>query len=131
MSDNGIEALGLRRAPDGGALIIDGKLVSQSVLAEVAAKAAELAKLGVRPGLAVVLVGEDPASQVYVKSKGKAAETCGFHSIQHTLPATTSRQSRPASFHLDRQHAIFTSQIPCCALLAMRQGITRTLKFNL
>jgi methylenetetrahydrofolate dehydrogenase (NADP+)/methenyltetrahydrofolate cyclohydrolase len=39
----------------------------------------------------VVLVGEDPASQVYVKSKGRAAESCGFHSVQHTLPASTSQ----------------------------------------
>jgi methylenetetrahydrofolate dehydrogenase (NADP+)/methenyltetrahydrofolate cyclohydrolase len=39
----------------------------------------------------VILVGEDPASQVYVKSKGKAAESCGFHSIQHTLPVETSQ----------------------------------------
>ena len=91
MSDNGIEAQGLRRAPDGGALIIDGKLVSQSVLAEVAEQAAALVARGVRPGLAVVIVGEDPASQVYVKSKGKAAEACGFHSVQHTLPVATTQ----------------------------------------
>ena len=87
-----IESLGLRRPEAGGGLIIDGKLISQSVLAETAAGAAELARAhGVRPGLAVVLVGEDPASQVYVRSKGKAAESCGFHSEQHTLPATTSQ----------------------------------------
>lgn len=70
-----------------GALAIDGKAMSARVLTQVAAEAG---KLGVKPGLAVVLVGEDPASQVYVKSKGKAAESCGFHSVQHTLPATTS-----------------------------------------
>jgi methylenetetrahydrofolate dehydrogenase (NADP+)/methenyltetrahydrofolate cyclohydrolase len=75
---------------DHGALLIDGKAASANVLAEVAAGAAELIAKGVRPGLAVVLVGEDPASQVYVKSKGKAAETCGFHSVQHTLPRETS-----------------------------------------
>jgi methylenetetrahydrofolate dehydrogenase (NADP+)/methenyltetrahydrofolate cyclohydrolase len=74
-----------------GALIIDGKAVSANVLAEVAAGAAELIAKGVRPGLAVVLVGEDPASQVYVKSKGKAAETCGFHSVQHTLSRETTQ----------------------------------------
>ena len=39
----------------------------------------------------MVLVGEDPASQVYVKSKGKAAQACGFHSVQHDLPATTTQ----------------------------------------
>jgi methylenetetrahydrofolate dehydrogenase (NADP+)/methenyltetrahydrofolate cyclohydrolase len=89
MTDIEIEALGLRRPAEGGALIIDGKLVSQSVLHEVAQKAAALTAQGIRPGLAVVLVGEDPASQVYVKSKGKAAEACGFHSVQHTLPVET------------------------------------------
>jgi len=74
-----------------GALIIDGKAAAASVLADVAQGAAALlASRSIRPGLAVVLVGEDPASQVYVKSKGKAAETCGFHSIQHTLPRETS-----------------------------------------
>jgi methylenetetrahydrofolate dehydrogenase (NADP+)/methenyltetrahydrofolate cyclohydrolase len=60
------------------------------VLAEVTAKAAALIAKGLRPGLAVVLVGEDPASQVYVKSKSKAAQTCGFHSVQYDLAATTS-----------------------------------------
>jgi methylenetetrahydrofolate dehydrogenase (NADP+)/methenyltetrahydrofolate cyclohydrolase len=76
---------------DSGALIIDGKAASANVLAEVATGAAELIAKGVKPGLAVVLVGEDPASQVYVKSKGKAAETCGFHSVQHTLSRETTQ----------------------------------------
>ena len=87
-SPSDLAALGLREGAPGCGLVIDGKLVSQSVLAEVAQKASSL---GLRPGLAVVLVGEDPASQVYVKSKGKAAESCGFHSVQHTLPVTTSQ----------------------------------------
>ncbi len=69
------------------ALLIDGKAASASVLERVAHEAA---LLGVTPGLAVVLVGEDPASQVYVKSKGKAAHSCGFHSVQHDLPPTTT-----------------------------------------
>lgn len=75
------------------ALLIDGKAVSARVLAETAAASQDLARRGVRPGLAVVLMGEDPASQVYVRSKGKAAESCGFHSVQHTLPASTSEAS--------------------------------------
>ena len=75
------------------ALLIDGKAVSARVLEETAAASQDLARRGVRPGLAVVLVGEDPASQVYVRSKGKAAEACGFHSVQHTLPASTSEAS--------------------------------------
>ncbi|MDB5508762.1 MAG: folD [Hyphomicrobiales bacterium] len=74
-----------------GALIIDGKAAAAGVIADVAKGSAELAARGVKPGLAVVLVGEDAASQVYVRSKGKAAETCGFHSVQHNLPATTTQ----------------------------------------
>jgi len=71
------------------ALILDGKSIADGVLARVALETRVLAAAGVKPGLAVVLVGEDPASQVYVGAKGKAAEACGFHSIQHTLPAET------------------------------------------
>ncbi|MDB5594647.1 MAG: folD [Hyphomicrobiales bacterium] len=74
-----------------GALIIDGKAAAAGVIEEVARGAAVLAASGIKPGLAVVLVGENPASQVYVRSKGKAAETCGFYSVQHTLPVTTTQ----------------------------------------
>jgi methylenetetrahydrofolate dehydrogenase (NADP+) / methenyltetrahydrofolate cyclohydrolase len=70
------------------ALLIDGKKASEDVLAEVAAAA--LAEKNLKPGLAVILVGENPASQVYVKSKGKAAQSCSFHSVQYDLPDTTS-----------------------------------------
>ncbi len=71
--------------------IIDGKLAAESVIAGVKTRAAALeARSGVRPGLAVVIVGEDPASQVYVASKGRMAESCGFHSVKHALPADTS-----------------------------------------
>jgi len=69
------------------ALLIDGKAASVDLLERVAQ---EVAASGVKPGLAVVLVGSDPASQVYVKSKGKAAHSCGFHSVQIDLPATTN-----------------------------------------
>jgi methylenetetrahydrofolate dehydrogenase (NADP+)/methenyltetrahydrofolate cyclohydrolase len=78
------------RASEFGALIIDGKVVAAGVVERVAAEAALLVSRGVKPGLAVVLVGADPASEVYVRSKGRAAEACGFHSVQHTLPATTA-----------------------------------------
>lgn len=71
--------------------IIDGKVAAETVIAGVKTRAAALqARSGVRPGLAVVIVGEDPASQVYVGSKGRMAENCGFHSIKHALPADTS-----------------------------------------
>ena len=73
-----------------GGLIIDGKIASEQVLAEVAARTKVLAARGTVPGLAVILVGENPASQVYVGAKGKAAKSCGFHSVQHDLAATTT-----------------------------------------
>lgn len=71
--------------------LIDGKAIAASVRNEITARAARLlAETGKRPGLAVVLVGEDPASQVYVRNKDRAAEACGFHSVKHTLSADTS-----------------------------------------
>ena len=71
--------------------IIDGKAVAEEVVAKVKAAAARLhAEAGVSPGLAVVIVGEDPASQVYVGAKGKRAKECNFHSVQHSLPEAAS-----------------------------------------
>jgi methylenetetrahydrofolate dehydrogenase (NADP+)/methenyltetrahydrofolate cyclohydrolase len=71
--------------------IIDGKVVGEEVVARVKALTVDLTASGAtRPGLAVVIVGEDPASQVYVASKSKKAKECGFHSVQHTLAAETS-----------------------------------------
>lgn len=81
---------GVLRSSGGRALLIDGKQASEEVLAGVAEKTRALAAAGLQPGLAVILVGEDPASQVYVKSKSKAAQACGFHSVQYDLAATTS-----------------------------------------
>ena len=72
--------------------IIDGKAVGDNVVATVKALTANLLQAGGKqPGLAVVIVGEDPASQVYVASKSRKAKECGFHSLQHTLPADTSQ----------------------------------------
>lgn len=70
--------------------IIDGKSVAAEVVAGVKKSVAELAAKGIQPGLAVVIVGEDPASQVYVANKSRTAKECGFHSVQHTLAAETS-----------------------------------------
>ena len=73
------------------ATVIDGKLAAAAVIEGVKAGAAALvARSGVRPGLAVVIVGEDAASQVYVASKGRMAESCGFKSVTHRLPADTA-----------------------------------------
>jgi methylenetetrahydrofolate dehydrogenase (NADP+)/methenyltetrahydrofolate cyclohydrolase len=67
---------------------IDGKEVAGEVIASVKKEAARLLKeKGVQPGLAVVIVGEDPASQVYVASKSRMAKECGFLSVHHELPA--------------------------------------------
>lgn len=71
--------------------LIDGKSVAADVVEKVKALTGELAnKGGAKPGIAVVIVGEDPASQVYVTSKARTAKECGFLSVLHTLPADTS-----------------------------------------
>ena len=73
--------------------IIDGKAVAADVARKVTEQTAALkAATGVTPGLAVVIVGEDPASKVYVASKSKRAKECGFHSVQHDLPENTSAE---------------------------------------
>ena len=73
------------------ARIIDGKAIAESLRARVAAKTAWLKSNHVlTPGLAVVLVGEDPASQVYVRNKGLATEAAGMRSFTHRLPATAT-----------------------------------------
>lgn len=70
---------------------IDGKLIAETVIQKVKLETEGLvAKTSIQPGLAVIIVGEDPASQVYVSSKGKKAKECGFHSVQITLPDDTS-----------------------------------------
>ncbi len=75
------------------ARIIDGKAVSQQVKAEVAAQVAQMKEQGQRiPGLAVILVGLDPASQVYVSNKRKSCEQVGFVSRSYDLPETTGEQ---------------------------------------
>ncbi|MFH4359763.1 bifunctional methylenetetrahydrofolate dehydrogenase/methenyltetrahydrofolate cyclohydrolase FolD [Vibrio diabolicus] len=72
---------------------IDGTLISQTVRSEVAARVKARVAAGLRaPGLAVVLVGEDPASQVYVGSKRRACEEVGFVSKSFDLPASTSEE---------------------------------------
>jgi methylenetetrahydrofolate dehydrogenase (NADP+)/methenyltetrahydrofolate cyclohydrolase len=74
------------------ALLIDGRAAAERLLAGVRGETEVLLRAGIKPGLATILVGEDPASRVYVGSKGKAARACGFHSVQHDLPASTSEQ---------------------------------------
>ena len=76
----------------GRAILLDGKAVALKVRREVAARAAQLAqRLGRAPGLAVVQVGEDSASSVYVRNKRKAAAEAGIASFAHDLPASTGQ----------------------------------------
>ena len=73
-----------------GATIIDGRAAAERLRARVSQKVAELAASGTVPGLAVVLVGEDPASQVYVANKTKQAEAAGIRHFDYRLAATTT-----------------------------------------
>ena len=73
--------------------VIDGKQAAASVIEAVTEAAATLERdTGRRPGLAVVIVGNDPASNAYVSSKSRMAKQCGFKSVQHTLPEETSQE---------------------------------------
>jgi methylenetetrahydrofolate dehydrogenase (NADP+)/methenyltetrahydrofolate cyclohydrolase len=73
--------------------LIDGKKIAASLVEQVAIETQEFKeKFNVQPGLAVVLVGDDPASQVYVRNKGRRATEAGFNSIEHKLPIDTSQE---------------------------------------
>jgi methylenetetrahydrofolate dehydrogenase (NADP+) / methenyltetrahydrofolate cyclohydrolase len=72
------------------ARILDGTKIASDIRGEVAAEVKTLAAAGVRPGLAVVLAGHNPASEVYVRGKVKASEEVGIYSEQHTLPETVT-----------------------------------------
>ena len=74
------------------AQLIDGKAIAAAVRADLAAEVEELKAAGTVPGLAVILVGEDPASQVYVRNKTRACAEVGIHAEEYRLPATTTEQ---------------------------------------
>ena len=79
---------------------IDGKALAAEMSETIAAQTRQLLdEHGIKPGLAVVIVGEDPASQVYVRNKKRRAEACGFHSVQHSLPEDTNQESLLALIH--------------------------------
>jgi methylenetetrahydrofolate dehydrogenase (NADP+)/methenyltetrahydrofolate cyclohydrolase len=71
--------------------LIDGRAIAEKIRADVAERARKLVALGVRPGLAVVMVGDDPASAVYTSAKAKAADEAGMYSLNLRLPADTSQ----------------------------------------
>jgi methylenetetrahydrofolate dehydrogenase (NADP+) / methenyltetrahydrofolate cyclohydrolase len=85
------------------ARVLDGTAIARSIREEVAAEVARVSRNGRKPGLAAVLVGEDPASAVYVRSKGKACEEAGMHSVTLRLPAETSEAELLAA--VDRLNA--------------------------
>jgi methylenetetrahydrofolate dehydrogenase (NADP+)/methenyltetrahydrofolate cyclohydrolase len=89
--------------PQGGAITIDGVAVAKAVRADVARETAELKARGITPGLTVVIVGEDPASQSYVKSKEKASIEAGMKGETIRLPATTPQADLEAL--IDRLNA--------------------------
>ena len=75
------------------AIIIDGKKIAEDVRNEVKESATLLkSRTGIVPGLAFILVGENPASQSYVKSKGKACEELGFYSVTDKVPESISEK---------------------------------------
>lgn len=73
------------------ATLIDGKAMAAELSESIRRQTKDLADAGVQPGLAVVIVGEDAASQVYVRNKQRTAEGCGFHSVRHALDASASQ----------------------------------------
>ena len=73
------------------ATLIDGKALSERLRGDIAGRAAALAATGRRPGLAVILVGDDAASAVYVRNKVKACADCGFHSVLEQYPASLTQ----------------------------------------
>lgn len=98
------------------ALIIDGKGIAAKIKEEVREAAKQLrARSRIIPGLAFILVGDNPASQVYVRSKGRACDELGFHSVTATLPASTQQEqllALIAKFNADpRIHGILV-QLP-------------------
>ena len=87
--------------------ILDGKKVSARIKEEVAKEALALREKGIRPGLAVILAGNDPASRVYVNNKKKACEACNIYSEEYTFPETvTESELLELIDHLNRSDKI-------------------------
>ena len=98
------------------AKIIDGKAISAAIRQEISEEVAKMkAKKGIVPGLAVIIVGEDPASQVYVRNKKKDCDETGINSIVHALPENTTEEELLALVHKlnkdDNVHGIIV-QLP-------------------
>src|SRR6187401_101017 len=98
------------------ARIIDGRAVAESVYAQLRGEITELKARGVTPGLAVVLVGDDPASRTYVRAKDKMCRELGLHSVKLELPATTTQEELLARVdqlnHDQKVHGILVQSPP-------------------
>ena len=98
------------------AQLIEGRVVAEKVYAELRGEIADLKGRGIQPGLAVVLVGDDPASRAYVRSKDKMCRELGLHSVKLELPATTTQEellARVAELNRDpRVHGILVQSPP-------------------
>ncbi len=81
------------------AIRMDGKALSAKVRGQILAETDALKAQGIVPGLAVILVGDDPASEIYVRNKEKACSECGFYSEKHVLPATASQEELIGLIH--------------------------------
>jgi methylenetetrahydrofolate dehydrogenase (NADP+)/methenyltetrahydrofolate cyclohydrolase len=105
------------------ARILDGKALAARVRAELPAESRRLGAKGVVPGLAVVLVGSDPASQIYVRNKTKACHEAGFRTFDHHLPETTGQGdllALVASFNADPEVDGILVQLPLPAAIDAR-----------
>ena len=95
--------------------LLNGKELAQKLQQEMTQEVTELKENGLQPGLAVILVGEDPASQVYVRNKERAANNIGMYSVVYRLPETTSEADLIAKIeelnHDDKVHGILV-QLP-------------------
>ena len=92
------------------ATVIDGKAVAAGVREQVRLETAALREKGIVPGLAVIIVGDDPASRVYVNNKKKACAQAGIYSEEFALPADTTQSaflSRTSSMAFTREESFF------------------------
>jgi methylenetetrahydrofolate dehydrogenase (NADP+)/methenyltetrahydrofolate cyclohydrolase len=79
--------------------VLDGKAIAQKVRSEVRDEVSALTRQGIQPGLAVIIVGDDPASQVYVRNKGRACHEVGISVFDHHLPAQTTASELSELIH--------------------------------
>ena len=108
--------------------VLDGKAIAQKVRSEVRDEVSALTRQGIHPGLAVMIVGDDPASQVYVRNKGRACHEVGISVFDHHLPAQTTEQELSALIEQlnrdPRVHGILL-QLPIPAALPTAEILDR------